>query len=335
MIKIIVLLFVCFIVNLFDGSETKVKDHFKKVDQVMWVVKDLDNVIMTWKKLGFTQVFDLGMVDVECKNSGKSIKIKLTKANLGGANITWIQPLEEVSVFSDFQKHYGDGAVALIHRLDTKKAFVNEINRLADIGICVLEELTFFTDHGKFQYILMDTKGDGKYVLGYTFGTDELKIRQDLTAENLHKMQLNQYAFTIRNEKPVSFYWQKIGFPPFTLNIPELHDKVYYSKPADYDLKQGWQKHGAIDYEWCVPLKAPTVYEDHIKNHGEGIHHLAYAVEDIQEVFRDYESKGFSVSMAGTWGKKDKPGSGIFAYIDLESAGGVSMELLWNFKDLR
>jgi hypothetical protein len=36
--------------------------------------------------------------------------------------------------------------------------------------------------------------------------------------------------------------------------------------------------------------------------------------------------------MGGTWGEKDKPGSGRYEYINLEDAGGVTMELLWNFK---
>ena len=53
----------------------------------------------------------------------------------------------------------------------------------------------------------------------------------------------------------------------------------------------------------------------------------------MEKVIRDYESKDYIVSMAGTWGEKGKPGSGIYTYTDLESKGGLTIELLWNYKE--
>jgi hypothetical protein len=50
-------------------------------------------------------------------------------------------------------------------------------------------------------------------------------------------------------------------------------------------------------------------------------------------VLEDYTSQGFVVSMGGTWGEKGKPGSGRYEYIDLELAGGLTMELLWSFRE--
>lgn len=75
------------------------------------------------------------------------------------------------------------------------------------------------------------------------------------------------------------------------------------------------------------------VYEDHIQRHGEGIHHLAFMVKDMDKVIDDYTSRGFVVSMGGTWGEKGKPGSGRYEYIDLEKAGGLTMELLWSYSE--
>ena len=31
--------------------------------------------------------------------------------------------------------------------------------------------------------------------------------------------------------------------------------------------------------------------------------------------------------------EKGKPGSGCYEYIDLEKAGGLTMELLWNYRE--
>ena len=314
-------------------SRTEVKDFLKQVDQVLWVVEDLNTVQVHWMKLGFSEVLDLGIGQAESQNFEKTVPVKVAKANLGGAHITWIQPLEGPSVFSEFRERYGDGAMALIHRLESSEAQKSQEKRLSDVGVQVLDKVTIHTKLGKLNYVLMDTESEGKYVLGFTWGSDDLSLMHELKSDNLHNMSLNQYAFAIKDEKNVSVFWKTVGFPELSISHPELGDKVYFGKEAAYDLRQGWQKHGTIAYEWCIPLKGPIVYQDHIKKHGEGFHHLAFSVDDMEAVIRDYLAKGYTVSMAGTWGEKGKPGSGIFTYIDLESAGGVTMELLWNFKE--
>jgi hypothetical protein len=97
-------------------------------------------------------------------------------------------------------------------------------------------------------------------------------------------------------------------------------------------MNLGWQRFGDIPYEWCIPLKPPTVYEDFIINHGEGLQHLGFNVEDIDEVITAFEAKGFYVVQSGSWGAKGQPGSGRFAYIGTAPVGGVLIELLWNYE---
>ncbi|HAQ19172.1 MAG TPA: hypothetical protein DCR40_08070 [Prolixibacteraceae bacterium] len=325
-------LFIALFVLFFSygKSESEVPEHFKRVDQTLWVVKDLDNVIAHWAKLGFNQVIRFDTVVAEFKKTGKTVKIRLAKANLGGANITWIQPLGEKSVFSEFNHSYGDGAMSLVHRLKSNEALQAELNRLNRIGLEIKEEINIVTKEGSLNYVLVDTRNEGKYYLGYTYGDEDLKIMQKLSSENLHNMKINQYAFAIRKPEKVSEFWHKIGQPEFQISNPVLGNTHYYGKIVDHKLIQGWQRHGTIAYEWCIPVKPPIVYEDHINKHGEGIHHLAFSVDNMDKVLEDYRSKGYVVSMGGTWSETGKPGSGRYEYIDLEKAGGVTMELLWN-----
>jgi hypothetical protein len=309
-----------------------VPEHFKVVDQVIWVVKDVDKVIDHWTNLGFTQITDLDTLSVEVQSSGTTVQLRMAKANLGGAHITWIQPLEKNSLFAHFNKDYGDGAMSLVHRFQDKPALLKEIERLNELGVDQLEEITVTTPEGDLDYIFMDTRSQGKYVLGYTFGNVDARYFRYLKAENLHQMRINQYAFAIIDQEPVSAFWAKIGQPEFQINNPELGNMHYYGEPTDHELIQGWQRHGSVSYEWCIPVKPPIVYDDHIKDHGEGIHHLAFTIDEMDKVIEDYESKGYVNSMGGTWGEKDRPGSGRYEYINLEEAGGLTMELLWNFK---
>jgi len=257
----------------------------------------------------------------------------MAKANLGGAHITWIQPLDENSLFAKFHSEYGDGAMSLVHRFSDELDWPSEMMRLDQLGIEPLDEVMITTEYGDLIYVFMDTQEEGKYILGYSIGNEDEKIYAQLTDENLHNMKINQYAFAIREYKPVSEFWAKLGQPEFQINHPELGDMHYYGEPTDHSLIQGWQKHGTVSYEWCIPVKPPIVYDDHIKQHGEGIHHLAFSVDDMDQVLTDYEEKGYVNSMGGTWGEKGKSGSGRYEYIDLEEAGGVTVELLWNYKE--
>ncbi len=308
-------------------------EHFNKVDQILWVIEDMDNAISNWNNLGFTQILDLDTVTAELKNAGESILLKIAKANLGGAHISWIQPLEDNSVFARFHSHYGDGAMSLVHQFENVEVLNLEVARLSEMEVGILEKISISTNRGDIVYILMDTWKKGKYILGYTYGDTDDQIFENLGAENLHDMKINQYAFAILDPEPVSEFWTWLGQPEFQINYPELGNMHYYGEPTDHELIQGWQRHGTVSYEWCIPVTPPIVYDDHIKNHGEGIHHLAFSVDDMDRVLDDYLSRGYVNSMGGTWGEDGKPGSGRYEYIDLEDAGGVTMELLWSYKE--
>src|SRR5210317_719046 len=102
------ILFILFFIIIQFSAISQVPEHFRKVDQVIWIVEDLDKVISEWHKLGFDQVNRIGKVRAGLKEEGKSVSIKMAAANLGGAHIVWIQPLKGQSVFSEFHAAYGD-----------------------------------------------------------------------------------------------------------------------------------------------------------------------------------------------------------------------------------
>ncbi len=306
---------------------------YTEVDQVLWVVSDAETTMVKYRELGFDQFKDLGMVEVKSWTHETVSMARLICANLGGAHVNWIQPLEGESIFNDFLIEHGDAAMSLVHRFSDVNDLKNELGRLEKLGVGKLDKISIVTSEGELAFVLMNTGTEGKYVLGFTYEDNGLAIHTSLCDDNQLELRLNQYAFAITDPQPVSDFWKRIGLPELEIRHPELGDPVYYGKPAEHELIQGWQRHGTIAYEWCIPVKPPIVYEDHIQKHGEGIHHLAFSVSDMDVVLEEYTSRGFVVSMGGTWGEKGKPGSGRYEYIDLEQAGGLTMELLWNYKE--
>ena len=87
-----------------------------------------------------------------------------------------------------------------------------------------------------------------------------------------------------------------------------------------------------MQYEWIQPTKGPTTYLDHMAKYGEGIHHIAFAVSDIEREAGDWSKAGFPTSQSGAWGDRDQPGYGRFAYQDTHAIGGTEVELLWNYR---
>ncbi len=301
-------------------------DYYKKVDRIVWLVQDLQGTINGWKTLGFSEIMDHGLVSLNDKTG--EMEVYMASANLGGARVTWIQPISKNTIFGKFLEEYGDGSFSLMHRVPSIETMDQEISRLRELGVTPILKGTVETDTDPVNYVFFNTHPDGKYVLGLIFGPDDLG---DSSGNNERGMKFTQYAFAIKDSDPVSAFWSGLGFPPLEITHGEVWEKSYYEKPADFDMNLGWQRHGNIVYEWCIPLKGPTVYTDHINSHGEGFQHMGFTVPDMDEAIRYFKDKGYAISMSGGWGDKGKKGSGRFAYVNTESIGGETIELLWSY----
>jgi hypothetical protein len=115
------------------GKEPGLPDFYTHVDQVLWVVSDLENVIAQYEELGFSQVRDFEKTDVISETTGRKTTVKLARAWLGGAVVNWIQPLKGNSLFTLFHDRYGDGAMSLVHRVPDGTDLEDEVLRLGGL----------------------------------------------------------------------------------------------------------------------------------------------------------------------------------------------------------
>lgn len=314
------------------NTYAQVNPVFEEVDQILWVVKDLKSVGKGWEDIGFSEIEELKKVKLisHGRDDNKGT-IKAAFAYLGGAKALWIQPLAGETIFSKYLGKNGEGAVALIHKVENEKQLHEITQQFAQVNIGKIATYTLRTKEGNLKYTIMDTKEKGKYYLGFVI--DERSFSQKFDGSNELNMKFSQYAFAIKDEVPVSSYWASAGLPALEITHGPVTDKEYFGSPSDFDMKLGWQRHGSITYEWIIPLKPPTVYADYIRMHGEGIQHFGFSVPDIDKSIAFFEQKGYKVSMSGGWGEKGKKGSGRFAYIDLSKIGGMTIELLWNYSE--
>lgn len=320
------------LVSIASFSMAQINPVYQKVDHILWVVQDLKSVQKGWNEIGFSEIEELKKVKL-ISHGIRDDKgaIKASMAHLGGAKALWIQPVSGETIFSKHLTKQGEGAVALIHKVRDEHQLQEITQILARANIGKIATYTLQTKSGDIRYTIMDTRENGKYYLGFVL--DGRSESNSFDGSNQLNMKFTQYAFAIENEIPVSDFWVSAGLPKFEITHGPVNDKMYFGRSDDFDMKLGWQRHGSIVYEWCIPLKPPTVYADHIRMHGEGIQHFGFNVADIDKTIDFFEQKGYKISMSGGWGEKGKKGSGRFAYVDLSKIGGMTLELLWNFSE--
>ncbi|MBI4876123.1 MAG: VOC family protein [Acidobacteria bacterium] len=300
-------------------------DFYKKVERVTWVVPDLAKTIAAWRKAGLTAIEEHGELAIAVKHKGQPVSARWLAATAyaGDLGWDWVQPLSGDDAFAGFLRSNRGGVMALMHRVPSPEALDAEVARLGALGVGVLQQ----GEVGPIRFVYFDTGAEGKYVLGLTYDP-----RPPAEAAP-GPIRVTQFAFVARDFDALSAYWEKLGFPKMAVTHSPSTDRRYRGKPADFDMKLGWHRHGKIVYEWALPLKGPTTYEDHLKAHGEGFHHFGVAVDgDMDAAIARWESLGYPVAQSGGWGETGKPGSGRFAYIDTDPIGGALIELLWNYR---
>ena len=303
---------------------------YGKVTSLNWVVKDIDQVAAGWAKLGYPAIQDFGEVTLPVRYRGepRTAVVRVAQASFDGLAVFWMQPVSGKSAWADFLEERGEGVMSVNYAASSSAALDAEVARLEGLGVGVLQTMSVDGGQGPLRVVHMDTAAEGKYVLGLTSGS--VAPAPNAPPPAPFGAKLSQYALVVKDLEAVSDYWAKLGIPAMDVTHPALTDLQYHGQPGQFDQELGWHRHGTITWEWITPLAGPTVYQDFLDEHGEGFHHLAFDVADIDAVGEAWAALGYPIVQAGGWGEKGKPGSGRFAYADTTSIGGLTIELLWN-----
>ncbi|MBE5778599.1 MAG: VOC family protein [Clostridiales bacterium] len=84
---------------------------------------------------------------------------------------------------------------------------------------------------------------------------------------------------------------------------------------------------GNIQLELIQPNEAKSTWRDFLEKNGEGLHHLAFNVPDINKAMDDMKAQGFELTQFGYYGD----GSGAYAYFDATKQLKCFVELLCSF----
>jgi catechol 2,3-dioxygenase-like lactoylglutathione lyase family enzyme len=145
---------------------------------------------------------------------------------------------------------------------------------------------------------------------------------------------VSHFSPVVWDASAVSAYWERLGLPPFPMqHATPRADSRYRDQPLSLAFEVGYQRHTQFRYEWISPPPGPpNIYADFLnKHHREGIQHIGVPVDDLAKSIAAYERLGYRVRQSGAWGDVGKPGSGQYAYMDTDSVGGISVELVQSY----
>ena len=141
---------------------------------------------------------------------------------------------------------------------------------------------------------------------------------------------IDQVAVVVRDlDRAMEHYTNDLGLGPwvgYTISPDWVRDMTVHGKQQGYVYKIALCQVGSMLYELIESVEGPSIYEEFLKEHGEGVHHLGYFVEDIDAEISNMESRGFSMlQSARGFGTND---DGAYAYFDTERACGCILEAL-------
>ncbi len=131
--------------------------------------------------------------------------------------------------------------------------------------------------------------------------------------------QIDQIGIVVKNmERKVKVYEKLFGIEPFlTLESPTS------STIDSAKLKIVLFQLGDVQLELIQVLEGETIHSEFLENKGEGLHHLGFIVEDIEEELIRLEKEGIKVLERGIVQEMVK-----FAYLDTEKTLGIIVELI-------
>ena len=141
--------------------------------------------------------------------------------------------------------------------------------------------------------------------------------------------EFHHVAVVVQDMDKTVEYYQSLGIgtfrPEFMLDSSTYKDyKVYGKTPDTIDkTRMRFIEIGSFLLELVQPLEGESIYKEFLKSKGEGTHHIAFRVDDLEEETTKLVEKGIPVITR----VKTETGGG-FAYFDLRKPGNVMLELI-------
>lgn len=134
-----------------------------------------------------------------------------------------------------------------------------------------------------------------------------------------------QVAHVVRDiDTTMRYYWEVLGIGPwdiYTFGPSTVRDSMVHGKPSNHTYLVAITWIDDVQMELMQPLTGRSIYDDHLEQRGEGIHHLKLYYRDCTAALKRYAERGIGVIQSG------KIDADEFYYLDTEKGLGYIVEI--------
>jgi hypothetical protein len=134
-----------------------------------------------------------------------------------------------------------------------------------------------------------------------------------------------QVALVVGDIEARAHAWAEIlGLPMpeiIVFNSIDFPNAEYYGQQMEAQAKLAFFQVGPLELELIEPLGGPSIWQEHLAAHGDGLHHIAFTIEDMDQKLAALAAHCIPLIMRG-----DAP-TCRYAYVDGTSQLGLILEL--------
>ena len=105
-------------------------------------------------------------------------------------------------------------------------------------------------------------------------------------------------------------------------DAPEVTDIKFKGQTTPARAKLGFVKLGQVTLEVIEPDHNPSIWREYLNEHGEGFHHVAFMVENMEDAIATFTKEQMPLIQSG------KYTGGEYAYMDTSEKLNMVIELL-------
>ena len=129
-------------------------------------------------------------------------------------------------------------------------------------------------------------------------------------------------------EVAMKYYTEKFGMESWQ-DFGELQENaLYYGKPHKLCYRAAMAPFGDLELELIQPTAEGSVFADDLKAHGEGMHHVAIEVEDIEKTIEECKALRYEIVDYVPMYEMEPGFSLGFIFINSDKVGGMKLELV-------
>jgi len=132
--------------------------------------------------------------------------------------------------------------------------------------------------------------------------------------------KINQIGMVVWDlEQVAKNFWNILGIGPWEIydwEPPLIYDRKYQGKPSWARERIALVKVGGVQLELVQPVEGDSIYHDFLLEYGEGLHHMNFLVDDVDETAATLTRQGFPSIQNGYYGYGEQKSG--FSYHPIE-----------------